>query len=217
MNSLQHYIDNQVLTIEQNLAAIADLQRQLNDLNQQIRIQQQIHQAQKTSQVEMEKALKGLQKLFRDICGIYPLEAIDSLVSDIQDIADEVKSNYQEYSQSNRFLNGTEEVQEDQEIQEIQEIQEVVPENIPLIADALPPESDDEIILSSTQVEKILNNIPENVVHFIKQQMNLSGNLKHLSSISTRIATNQVTHKRLINYIQAAEMLGVGTRQLSSG
>ncbi|WP_013324646.1 hypothetical protein [Gloeothece verrucosa] len=86
MNSLQKYIDIQATQIEQNLAAIADLQQQLNELNQQVRVQQQVNQAQKTSQVEVSKALKSLEKLFKDICGIYPPEAIDDLVADIKKI-----------------------------------------------------------------------------------------------------------------------------------
>ena len=86
MTSLQNFIDNKGQDIEQGLAQIAELQKQLADLQQQLRIEQQLHQAQKTAENEVSKHLTSLKKLFKDLCGIYPVDAIDDLVEDIQNM-----------------------------------------------------------------------------------------------------------------------------------
>lgn len=54
MTRLQSYINQQQQQIENALGAISDLQRQLNELQQQVRVQQQVNQAQQTAEKEVK-------------------------------------------------------------------------------------------------------------------------------------------------------------------
>ncbi len=106
MTSLQQFINNKAQDIQEAKNQISELQQQLNDLTQKLRGQEQLHQAQKSAETEVAKELNQLKKLFKDLCGIYPVEAIDNLVEDIQQMAEEVKVDYDQYAESGRFLNG---------------------------------------------------------------------------------------------------------------
>ncbi len=200
MTSLQHFIDDKGQEIEENLAQISELQKQLNDLQQQVRVQQQLHQAQKTSEVEVSQTLNQLKKLFKDLCGIYPVSAIDNLVEEIQEIAEQVKESYDEYADSGRFLQGVEESET--------EAQSSLTDasDLPLIAEALlPDEDDDETILSPSQVSTIITHKPD-THNFLKQQLGISRKVKRLSVLASKIAEHQLTRKRLEQFLKAAEL-----------
>ncbi len=86
MSSLQKFIDNQAQAVEQSLEAIASLQEQLNELNTQLRLQQQIGQAQKTANKEIEDWLKQGKKLMRDICSFSINLSYKSCPKGLQDV-----------------------------------------------------------------------------------------------------------------------------------
>lgn len=201
MTSLNKYIENQSQHIEGSLQEIAKLQQQLNDLQQKLRIDQQIHQAQKTAEVEVSKSLAQLKKLFKDLCGIYPVEVLDDLTNEIADMAEEVKENYQEHAKSGRFLNGA----EDEEIEEISELTEA--KDYPLIAESLPLEDDNETILTQSQVETIIRHKDENALTFLKQYLGINRRIKQMSTLSQKMAEIQLTRKRIEDIIKAAELV----------
>ena len=201
MTSLNKYIENHNQEIEQTQEQILEIQKQLSDLEQQLRIKQQLHQAQKTAEVEVSNSLNHLKKLFRDLCSIYPPSALDDLADEIADMAEEVKENYDEYAQSGRFLNGA----EDSEIEDNQNLTSA--DNYTLIAESLPPENDDETILTQSQVETIIRNFDDKTLTFLKQQLGISGRVKQLSTLSRKMAEQLLTRKRIEDIIRASELL----------
>ena len=91
MSSLQKFIDDQTQAVEQSLEAIADLQRQLNELNTQLRVQQQIGQAQKTANFEVEDWLKQGKKLMKDLCSVFPVEALEDLAQEVVEMSQDIR------------------------------------------------------------------------------------------------------------------------------
>ncbi len=134
-------------------------------------------------------------------CGIYPAEVLDDLADEIAGMAEEVKENYEEYAQSGRFLNGA----EDEEIEENQNLTSA--DDYTLIASALPPENDDETILTQPQVETIIRNQDDKTLTFLKQQLGISGRVKQLSTLSLKMAEKRLTRKRIEDIIRASELL----------
>ena len=201
MTSLNKYIDNHNQEIESSLEAIANLQQQLNDIQQKLRIDQQIHQAQKTAEAEVSNSLNHLKKLFKDLCGIYPVSVLDDLADEIADMAEEVKENYEEHAQSGRFLNGVEE----EEIEESKELTDA--KDYPLIVESLPEIEDNTTILTSSQIETIIKSKDAQVHSFIRQQLGISGRVKQLSTLTKKMADKQLTRKRLEDIIRAAELV----------
>ncbi|EAZ88617.1 hypothetical protein [Crocosphaera chwakensis] len=201
MTSLNKYIENQSQHIEESLQEIAKLQQQLNDFQQKLRIDQQVHQAQKTAEVEVSKSLNQLKKLFKDLCGIYPVEVLDDLADEIADMAEEVKDNYQEYAQSGRFLNGA----DDEEIEETQELTDA--KDYTLIAESLPLEDDDQTLLTQSQIEVIIKSKDDKIHSFIRQQLEISGRVKQLSTLTKKMTEKRLTRKRLEDIIHAAELI----------
>lgn len=130
MTRLQSYINQEQQQIENALGAIADLQRQLNELQQQVRVQQQVNQAQQTAEKEVKDWLNQGKKLFKDLCGVFPKEALQDLVGEIDALATEVTQSYEQYATSERFLQGAE---DEEEIETPIKVTE-----LPLIVEALP-------------------------------------------------------------------------------
>ena len=201
MTSLQNYITTKEQEINESLAQVAERQRQLQDLQQKLRIEQQLHQAQKTAETEVSKQFNNLKKLFKDLCGIYPVEAIDDLVQDIQEMAEEVRESYDEYAESGRFLNGS----EGEEAENNSTLTEA--KDFPMIAEALPDVEDDTTVLTSSQIEGLLNSKEDKIHNFLKRQLGISGKVKRLSVLAEKIAAQQLTRKRLEDLITAGELI----------
>ncbi|MGB5769423.1 MAG: hypothetical protein WBM32_06070 [Crocosphaera sp.] len=197
MSSLQKFIDNQAQAVEQSLEAIADLQRQLNELQGQVRVQQQISQAQKTANKEVEDWLKQGRKLFKDLCSIYPPEALEDLAQEVVEMSQEVKENYSEYQQSARFLNGAEEDEGGTETDA---------KDLPILVENLPDIDDDQQVLFASQIEQIIQGKPPEIIDFIRKQFDISGRIKKMSALTRKLAENQLTRKRLEQFIKAAEL-----------
>jgi hypothetical protein len=98
-------IDAQNQKLNDTLATIDSIQEQLNELKQSLRVDQQLVQAQKTAENEVNKWLKEGQKLLKDCASVFPIEFLDGIEEKIADLTNEVKENYLELSQSDRFLN----------------------------------------------------------------------------------------------------------------
>ena len=111
------------------------------------------------------------------------------------------KENYDEYANSGRFLNGA----EDEENEDNQNLTSA--EDYTLIAEPLPPENDDETILTQSQVETIIRNKDDNTLTFLKQQLGISGRVKQLSTLSRKMAEQLLTRKRIEDIIRASELL----------
>ncbi len=201
MKSLNKYIDNHNQQIQSSLEAIANLQQQLNDFQQKLRIDQQLHQAQKTAEAEVSDTLNHLKKLFKDICGVFPPEALNDLADEIADMAEEVKENYEEHAQSGRFLNGA----EDEETEESKELTDA--NDYTLIAEALPLENDNEIILTQSQIETIIRHKGDNILTFMKQQLGISKRIKQMSTLSQKMAEQKLTRKRIEDIMTAAKLV----------
>ncbi len=209
MSSLQKFIDNQAQAVEQSLEAIADLQQQLNELNSQLRVQQQIGQAQKTANKEVEDWLKQGKKLMKDLCSVFPVEALEDLAEEVVEMSQEVQANYSEYQQSGRFLNGAEQKEQGTETNA---------KDLPILVENLPDVEDDEQVLFASQIEAIISNKPTEIIEFIRQQFNVSGRIKKMSALTRKLAENGLTRKRLEQILTAAELTtGVtGMRMLAT-
>jgi hypothetical protein len=101
---IKNIIENQAQKLDQTLATIESIQLQLNELKQSLRVEQQLAQAQKTAENEVNKWLKEGEKLLKDCTGVFPIEFLDGVKEKIEDLAENVKDNYVELSQSDRFL-----------------------------------------------------------------------------------------------------------------
>ncbi len=200
MSSLQKFIDNQAQTVEQSLEAIADLQQQLNELQGQVRVQQQIGQAQKTANKEVEDWLKQGKKLMKDLCSVFPVEALEDLAEEVVEMSQEVQDNYSEYQQSGRFLNG----EEDED--EVTETDGKDMKDIPMLVENLPDVEDDEQVLFASQIEAVIQGKSSEIIEFIRQQFNISGRIKKMSALTRKLAENELTRKRLEQILTAAEL-----------
>lgn len=109
----QKYIDNQANLINQSLGAIEDLQRQLDELKQQVRVSQQLHQAQTTAQTELNKWLAQGKKLLKDCSGVFPADFLDDIVAEVSEVAEEIKTDFDSFSNSDRFLNSETQLEQD--------------------------------------------------------------------------------------------------------
>ena len=200
MSSLNQFIQEQEQDVNQLNQTLLNLQQQLNDLQTQIRVQQQVHQAQKTANKEVEDWLKQGRKLFKDLCSVFPTEALEDLAQEVVEMSQEVQDNYEEYQQSGRFLNG----EEDED--EVTETDEKDMKHIPMLVENLPHVDDDEQVLFDSQIEAIISNKPTEIIEFIRQQFNVSGRIKKMSALTRKLAENKLTRKRLEQILTAAEL-----------
>jgi L-cysteine desulfidase len=116
---IKDIIENQTQKLNETLATIESIQFQLNELKQSLRVEQQLAQAQKTAENEVNKWLKEGEKLLKDCTGVFPIDFLDGIKDKIDDLTENVKDNYLELSQSDRFLHA--------EIEEKNDIPLIVP------------------------------------------------------------------------------------------
>jgi hypothetical protein len=101
---IKDIIENQSKKLDDTLATIDSIQLQLNELKQSLRVEQQLAQAQKTAENEVNKWLKEGEKLLKDCTGVFPIDFLDGIKDKIENLTENVKDNYVELSQSDRFL-----------------------------------------------------------------------------------------------------------------
>jgi hypothetical protein len=111
---IKDIIENQSKKLNDTLATIESIQFQLNELKQSLRVEQQLAQAQKTAENEVNKWLKEGEKLLKDYTGVFPIEFLDGISERVEELTENIKENYTELSQSNRFLHA--EIEEDSDI-----------------------------------------------------------------------------------------------------
>ncbi|MDJ0598140.1 MAG: hypothetical protein QNJ37_04790 [Crocosphaera sp.] len=197
MKTLQQYHQQQQEQNQQLGLQIEALAQQLRDLQQQFRVQETIAKNQQTFNQQFEKQVSGLKSLLKDACSLYPVETLDSIKEELNQVIDEVKENYEQLSQSDRFLNAPDE--KDDEVISL-------PLSEPLqIAETLPSENDDEIELTPSQVEIIIEPLSEEVISQIKTMLKIHGKVKDLSKIADHISKIPITHKRLKEFIDGIE------------
>lgn len=102
---IKEIIQNQEQKINLTFSAIEDIQRQLDELKQSLRVDQQLAQAQKTAENELNKWVKQGEKLLKDCAAVFPIDFLDGIQENISDIAENVKDNYDDLANSDRFLN----------------------------------------------------------------------------------------------------------------
>jgi uncharacterized phage infection (PIP) family protein YhgE len=188
MTRLQSYINQEQQQIENALGAIADLQRQLNELQQQVRVQQQVNQAQQTAEKEVKDWLNQGKKLFKDLCGVFPKEALQDLVSEIDALATEVSQSYEQYATSERFLQGAEDEEETETPTKVTEL--------PLIVEALPAEEDNQTILTAEQIERIISGNDDTVLDELKQRFNIQ-RVRTVQGLAKKLEELNITRKKL--------------------
>lgn len=183
---------------------LAQMQQMMLNLQSEVRSLSQQHKAQETLTKEWSGTQKTIEKQLKDACSVYNSpDAIDDMVSDIVAIAESVKENFDSHSESDRFLN--------QETAEYED--ETVNDNvIPMIAESVSlPEKDDNItILTSKQIEIILEPLTEETLKQLKGMFNISNKITRINSMAMAIAKNGLTHSklsRLINNIEGQQLL----------
>ncbi|MCU0536735.1 MAG: hypothetical protein MUD14_22840 [Hydrococcus sp. Prado102] len=188
MTRLQSYINQEQQQIENALGAIADLQRQLNELQQQVRVQQQVNQAQQTAEKEVKDWLNQGKKLFKDLCGVFPKEALQDLVGEIDALATEVTQSYEQYATSERFLQGAEDEEETETPIKVAEL--------PLIVEALPAEDDNQTILTAEQIERIISGNDDAVLDELKQRFNIQ-RVRTIQGLAKKLEELNITRRKL--------------------
>ena len=112
-------LDKHLVNKEQELStlelSIRQLQEQLNQINQEIRVEKQLAQAQKSIEKEFNGVKEKLFKLFKDACECFSVDALDDMGNDLLEIVEQVKSEYESYAVSDRFLNAETAAIEDEE------------------------------------------------------------------------------------------------------
>lgn len=106
MTRLNQYSQAMSETLTRQEQALLDIQEQLNQLTQEIRVNQQVHKGQQTFEKELTGWLKQGEKLMKDSASLYPAEALQDLVADVAEMAEKVANNYEDLAQSSRFLSG---------------------------------------------------------------------------------------------------------------
>jgi DNA-directed RNA polymerase sigma subunit (sigma70/sigma32) len=188
MTRLQPYINEQQQQIENALGAIADLQKQLGELQQQVRVQQQVNQAQQTAEKEVKDWINQGKKLFKDLCGVFPKEALQDLVNEIDTLATEVSQSYEQYATSERFLQGAEEEEEAKPSVDMKEL--------PLIVEPMPSEDDNKTILNAAQIEQIIAENDEAVLEELKQRFNIQ-RVRTVQGLAKKLEELKITRRKL--------------------
>lgn len=202
----QKYIDQQSQLINTSLTAIDDLQRQLDQLRQEVRVNQQLHQAQQSAQSELSKWLQQGQKLLKDCSGCFPESFLDDIVDEVKEVAEEIKSNFDSFSQSDRFLNSETQLEQDTAAAENNDSEKDFKSfNLLMEFDNIPSENDDITSLTAKQVESIINSLDKAILGKIQGIMRINSRLSKLESIAEAIADKGITHKKLRELIALAE------------
>ena len=104
---LDNYITAQETVITAKLDKIAELESAIAQLRKEIRLDEQLKQARVTASSELTQWLEKGKELLGDMAGIFPIEFLDDVKTEIGNITDEIKDNFHNYDDNgNRFLTG---------------------------------------------------------------------------------------------------------------
>ncbi|WP_330205485.1 hypothetical protein [Cyanobacterium sp. Dongsha4] len=111
---LDQYINTQQQTIDTKLAKIAELESIIAQLRKEIRIDEQIKQARVTASTELAQWLAKGKELLGDMAGIFPIEFLEDVKTEVATIADEIKEDYENFADNgSRFLSGSDAIADD--------------------------------------------------------------------------------------------------------
>lgn len=200
---LQNYIENQAERIESSLLSIAQIQKQLSELEHEVRVSQQINTAQKSAKKEVDEWLKKGEKLLKDMCSVFPKEALQDMVVAIQEMSDSISINYEEYQQSQRFLKGD---VAQSPVSSSPEPEMVILEALPPIPveESMPDVSDDTISLNQHQIEYVLQTVDSDVLAELKTRCNLN-RINKLSTLASRLSERPLTYHQLNTMLKVCE------------
>lgn len=91
MSSLSRYVTESVDLTNQLAAEIEQLEAQLAELKEQLRVQSQIKKARETLETKASQQLKQLSELGYELLQVFPAEAVTELVGQIQSVATEAR------------------------------------------------------------------------------------------------------------------------------
>ncbi|WP_330205539.1 hypothetical protein [Cyanobacterium sp. Dongsha4] len=105
---LDQYINTQQQTIDTKLAKIAELESIIAQLRKEIRIDEQIKQARVTASTELAQWLAKGKELLGDMAGIFPIEFLEDVKTEVATITDSIKEDYENFADNgSRFLSGS--------------------------------------------------------------------------------------------------------------
>lgn len=105
---LDNYITAQETVITAKLDKIAELESAIAQLRKEIRLDEQLKQARVTASKELAQWLAKGKELLGDMAGIFPLEFLEDVKSEVATITDEIKDNFHSYCDNgDRFLSAS--------------------------------------------------------------------------------------------------------------
>lgn len=138
---LDNYITTQENVINGKLAKIKELEALIEQLRKEVRLDEQIRQARVTASQELAQWLAKGKELLGDMAGIFPLEFLEDVKSELGTITEEIKEDYEKYCDNgDRFLSAT---GDNSETQNIEPITPINPEN-EITESAIEPNSETE-------------------------------------------------------------------------
>jgi len=198
--------------LEETLKAI---QLQLTNLNQELRVEQQLAKAQETIAKEFGAIKANLTKLVKDACSCYEPEALDDMLADISEIVEAVKAEYQDYQQSDRFLNqATSEIEDN----EVSQVNPPGPgstslSDMPLLASPLPTKDDDKTILTSAHILTLVDEMFLGIDELQRMQnaLGIAGRFKTIKTLAIALSQANLTAAK---FHKLVELLGLGGSSL---
>ncbi|WP_330205499.1 hypothetical protein [Cyanobacterium sp. Dongsha4] len=111
---LDQYINTQQTVIDTKLAKIAELESIIAQLRKEIRIDEQVKQARVTASTELAQWLEKGKELLRDMAGIFPIEFLEDVKTEVATITDSIKEDYENFADNgSRFLSGSDAIADD--------------------------------------------------------------------------------------------------------
>ncbi len=208
----QEYLEPQEQGIEDQKKQIEDLQKQLRELQKALRSDELLHRARQAADREIDQWMTGGEKLAKDICSIYPPDAIVSMAKEISDRFAAIAQQHQQYAASKRFLNPSADSEDDATDNNFTPGNQnnnggkTEPEVVEVaVLEAQPdlPDSDDTVTpLTSEQIEYILKKEnSEDLILEVRNYWEISSSIKKLPTLAKYLEKKDVTHEALINAI----------------
>lgn len=124
---LDNYITAQENVITAKLDKIAELEALIEQLRKEVRLDEQLRQARVTASQELAQWLAKGKELLGDMAGIFPIEFLEDVKSELGTITEDIKDNFHNYCDNgDRFLSASGDNSENENIEPITPIN---PEN----------------------------------------------------------------------------------------
>lgn len=117
---LDQYINTQQTVIEEKLSKIKELESIIAQLRKEIRIDEQVKQARVTASTELTQWLAKGKELLKDMAGIFPIEFLEDVKTEVATITDSIKEDYENFADNgSRFLSGSEDAIADEDVEPV--------------------------------------------------------------------------------------------------